>query len=74
MDSGITNWNATVRCKQVWSAIDNRGFIIGNTYKIINGKLQLSNKTESNLTFTCLEDLNGVYYAIFEEVTSNENS
>lgn len=61
-------WNSKVKCKKVYSTIDNRGFCIGHTYNVINGKLILPDGNESYGTYDCVEKLNEGFYAVFEEV------
>lgn len=61
-------WNSKVKCRKVYRNIDNRGFVVGNTYKVINGKLILPNGEESYGTYDCIEKLNEAFYAWFEEV------
>lgn len=63
-------WNTKVKCKKVYSIIDNRGFCVGNTYNVVNGKLILPNGDESFGTYDCIETLNENFYAVFEEVGS----
>ncbi len=61
-------WNAKVRCKQVWCKLDTRGFKIGKTYDVKNGKLIFPNGKKSKCTYDCIEKLNESFYAVFEEV------
>lgn len=63
-------WNAKVKCKKVYSTIDNRDFCVGYTYNVINGKLILPNGDASYGTYDCVEKLNENFYAVFEEVES----
>ena len=60
--------NGKIRCVKVWEMLDSKGFIEGNTYDVINGKLILPNGNKSYDTYDCVEKLNEGFYAVFEEV------
>ena len=34
--------NGKIRCVKVWGMLDSKGFIEGNTYDVINGKIILA--------------------------------
>ena len=65
--------NGKIRCVKVWDNLDSNGFVEGNTYDIINGKLILPNGSKSINTYYNIEHINECFYAIFEEVKNESN-
>ena len=50
--------NGKIRCVKVWEMLDSKGFIEGNTYDVINGKIILPDGSESNGTYETIEHIN----------------
>ena len=60
--------NGKIRCVKVWEMLDSKGFIEGNTYDVINGKIILPDGSESNGTYDTREHINECFYTVFKEV------
>lgn len=65
----MSKWNTKVICTEVFKHLDNKGFKEGQTYEIKNGRLILPDGTEGYTILEGIDDLNGLYYAVFKEVT-----
>lgn len=61
-------WNAKVKCIDVWSNLDRRGFEVDKIYHVSNGKLIFPDGTQTHSTYSSIEELNESFYAVFKEV------
>lgn len=61
-----------IKCIQVYSLVDTKGFKQGDVYDVINGKLILPDGNESRTTFDCIEQINESFYAYFKEIKEDE--
>lgn len=60
-------YNAKLKC--IWvSPLDKHNFQEGKVYLVKNGKLIDGNGKRSYDTYSCLEDLQGAFYAEFQEI------
>lgn len=64
---GITNERQNPLYKSL-GKLDTKGFVEGNTYDVINGKIILPDGSESNGTYDTIEHINECFYAVFKEV------
>lgn len=60
--------NSKICCIKVWNNLDSNGFVEGNTYDVINGKLILPDGSKSINTYYTVEHINECFYAVFKEV------
>lgn len=60
--------NGKIRCIKVWCKIDTKGFVEGNVYDVINGKIILPDGSESDGIYENIDQINECFYALFKEV------
>lgn len=62
----MSNWNTTVKCIAEFNP--GKGATLGQTYKVVNGRIAYDNGKQSMNEFESLEDLNSYNTSKFTEL------
>lgn len=60
--------NGKIRYVKAWKMLDNKRFIEGNIYDVINGKIILPDRSESNGTYNTIEHINECFILCLRRV------
>jgi len=63
----MSNWNTTVKCIEEFNP--GKGATLGQTYKVVNGRITYDNGDSSMNEFESLEEINRGNKAKFKEIS-----
>ncbi len=66
-------WNAKLLCTKIYSALNERNFVVGQIYSVCDGRFIDGNGNKSYGTYENVKEIKESFYADFEEVKGEGN-